>query len=345
MTIADVARRAGVSPTAVSFAFHRPAQLSHETTERIMAAVAELGYAPSPFARALVSRQVGTVGVLMPQDIGQVFENPFFAGFLQGVGSACAEHERSLLVVGTSANLALDQVIAQAPVDGFIIVGLDERHAEVAPLRRRGMPFVIVDGDAETVASVNVDDEGGAHAAAAELLERGHRDVLVLTFETPYGHLEDPYHGVGGRRLHGYQRAFRERDLPWRDGWLVPTVSSFGGGGAAFSDTWQAGLRPTAVIAVSDMAAIGAIAAAREMGIRVPEDLEVIGFDDLPVAALCHPPLSTVRQPIVEKGRLAAELLLDAIADRSTPDPVVLPTELVLRGTTRPPGRQDEGRD
>ncbi len=337
VTIADVARRAGVSPTAVSFAFHNPDQLGAETAQRIMAAVRELGYAPSPFARALVSRQVGVLGVLVPQGIGAIFENPFFAAFLQGVGTACAEQDRSMLVVGSPVDGTLEDVIARAPVDGFIIVGLNEGYREIEPLRRRGVPFVIVDGDSETVSSVNVDDEGGASRAAAHLLAAGHRDVLVLTFETPYGHLDDPLHGVGGRRLRGYQQAFRDARVAWRDQWLIPSVASVEGGRQGFLTALRSGLRPTAVLAVSDAIAAGALAAAARAEFRVPEELEIIGFDDTILAELSCPPLTTVRQPIVDKGRIAAELLLDALADRGSAERIVLPTELILRGTTRAP--------
>lgn len=336
VTIADVARRAGVSPTAVSFAFHNPSQLSAGTAERIRAAVRELGYAPSPFARALMSRKVGVVGVLVPQGIGAIFENPFFAAFLQGVGTTCAEQDRSMLVVGSPVDGALEDVIGRAPVDGFVIVGLNESYHEVAPLRRRGVPFVIVDGDAETAPSVNVDDDEGACLAATHLLAGGHRDVLILSFETPYGHLDDAFHGVGGRRLAGYQRAFRDHHVAWRDDWLVPSVASVEGGAQAFLSAWEAGRRPTAVLAVSDVIAAGVMTAAAGLGLKVPDELEIVGFDDVPLASLTCPPLSTVRQPIVEKGRVAAELLLDALAEHISAERVVLPTELVLRGTTRP---------
>jgi len=283
-----------------------------------------------------MSRQVGVLGVLVPQGLGAIFENPFFAAFLQGVGTTCAEQDRSMLVVGSPADGALEDVIARAPVDGFIIVGLNESYTEVAPLRRRGVPFVIVDGDAETAASVNVDDEQGAYRAAEHLLAGGHRDVLILTFETPYGHLDDVFHGVGGRRLAGYQRAFREGRVPWRDEWLVPLVAGIEAGAEGFRSAWEAGRRPTAVLAVSDAIAAGVLTAAASIGLSVPDDLEVIGFDDVPLASLTTPPLSTVRQSVVEKGRVAAELLVDALAERGSAERIVLPTELVLRGTTRP---------
>mgnify|MGYP005848684037 CR=1 FL=1 len=334
VTITDVARLAGVSPTAVSFAFNNPSQLNPATVSRILNAARELGYAPNPLARTLLSGRVGVLGVLVPQALVAIFANPFFASFLQGVGSVCDDHGLTLLVV-PPLDGSLDGAIARAPVDGLIIVGLNEHHHEVAPLLKRRVPFVIVDGDAEVASSVNIDDESGAYAAAAHLLAHGQRDVLILTFETPYTHLDNVYYGVGGRRLRGYRRAFIEYGVAWRDNWLLPSLSTVEGGEQSFNAAWDAGLRPTAVLAVSDAIAIGAIKAAQQRGLRIPQDIEIIGFDDIPLAELIQPALSTVRQPIIEKGRIAAELLIAALEGTSSPERVLLPTELILRGTTR----------
>lgn len=331
-TISDVARKAAVSPTAVSFAFNRPSELSATTVARIIEAARELGYAPNPHARALLSRQCGVIGVMVPQDISAVFGNPFFRSFFQGVGSVTDEAGLGILTVAPLGG-SLERALAAAPADGFLIVGLNEEHDEVAPLRKRGVPFVIVDGDARSAPSVNVEDEAGAHAAMAHLLVGGHRDVLVLAFEE-LGHERDPHYGVGGRRLAGYRRAFEEHDVAWDERALVPAVPSYEGGAEAFAAAYAAGRRPTAVVAVSDAMAIGVLAAARARRVRVPEDCEVIGFDDIPVAAHARPALSTVRQPIVEKGRLAAELLVMAMEGRRGGHRI-LPTELVLRESTR----------
>ncbi len=334
VTIADVAQKAGVSPTAVSFAFHKPDELGATTVRRILSAAHELGYAPNPHARALLTHQVGVLGVLVPQAIHAIYANPFFASFFQGIGSICDDHGLGLLTVSPLQG-ALEQAIARAPVDGFIIVGLNEQHDEIRPLQKRRVPFVIVDGDAEQVSSVNVDDVNGAYAAASYLLAHGHTDILVLTFETPYGHLDDIFYGVGGRRLQGYHRAFREYGVPWRDTWLVPSFSSIKGGAQSFEAAWDAGLRPTAVLTVSDAMALGVLQAATRRGLRVPNDLEIIGFDDIPLATLTQPPLSTVHQPIVEKGRTAAELLVAALERPAPPEQVLLGTQLLLRATTR----------
>lgn len=334
VTITEVARRAGVSPTAVSFAFNNPSQLNPATVDRILEAARELGYAPNPLARTLLSGRIGVLGILVPQALVAIFANPFFASFLQGVGSVCDDHGLTLLAI-PPLDGSLDGAIARAPVDGLIIVGLNEHHHEVAPLLKRGVPFVIVDGDAEAAPSVNIDDEGGAYAAAAHLLAHGQVDVLILTFETPYTHLDNVYYGVGGRRLRGYQRAFMDYRVTWRDNWLLPSLSTMEGGEQSFNAAWDAGLRPTAVLAVSDVMAIGAVKAALQRGLRIPEDLEVIGFDDIPLAEMIRPALSTVRQPIVEKGRVAAELLVAALEGNRPPERVLLPTKLVLRETTR----------
>ena len=334
VTIHDVAGKAGVSTAAVSHAFNDPERLRATTVTRILDAARELGYAPNPHARALHSQRVGVLGVLFPQPIATVFANPFFGSFLEGIGSVTDERGIGLLTVSPVGG-SLERAIAAAPVDGFVIIGLDEVHSEVAPLRKRGVPFVIVDGDSLTASSVNVDDETGAYAAAEFLLASGHRDVLVLTFPTPHEHLDDPRYGVGGRRLRGYRRAFAERSLQLRSDRLIPTTVTLQGGDEAFATAWAHGARPTAVLAVSDIIALGALRAARRLGLRVPEDLEIIGFDDIPLAAASQPPLSTVYQPIQEKGRVAIRLLIRELDEGGQRDLIVLPTELLLRGTTR----------
>lgn len=333
-TITDVAKRVGVSPTAVSFAFNNPSQLNATTVDQILEAAAELGYAPNPHARALLSRRAGILGVLVPQALFAIYANPFFATFLQGVGSVCDEQALGLLTVSPLEG-SLTNAITRAPVDGFIIVGLNEEHEEVAPLVKRRVPFVIVDGDAKSATSVNVNDQTGAYDAAYHLLSRGHRDVLIMTFEPRPDDTGQMHHSVGTRRLFGYRQAFERYGLAWRRNDLVPSISGIEDGEQNFLQSWQAGRRPTAVLTMSDAMAIGVVRAATHLGLSVPDDLEVIGYDDIPIAPLMTPPLSTVHQPIYEKGRTAAEMLVAVLEGGRPASPVLLSTELVLRGTTR----------
>jgi alanine racemase len=337
VTITQVARAAGVSPTAVSFAFNNPDQIGTKTAERIRAIAREMGYSPNPIARAMISRRTGVIGLLVPLSIESAFINPFIAAFLQGVGSVCDAHSYSVLVVSPYEG-SLEEATRRAPVDAYIVLGLNERHEDIDPLRRRRVPFVVVDGDADQVSSINVDDEGGAYAAAAHLLAKGHRDFLILVFDKPHSdHIRDAFFGVGGRRLDGYRRAFNDFGLELPLDRVVQCATSMDGGAQAFRRAWETGLRPTAVLSMSDVKAMGVIRETRCLGVRVPEDLEIIGFDNVPLAALVQPALSTVAQPDVEKGHRAAELLIAAL-DSETPQPpekVVFETRLLLRETTR----------
>lgn len=333
-TIRDVARAAGVSTAAVSHAFNTPARLRPTTVERIRLAARNLGYAPNPHARALHSRRAGVIGVLVPQPVEKVFANPFFGSFFAGLGSVTDESGIGLLAV-SPVGTSLERAIASAPVDGFVIVGLNEDHEEVSPLRKRGVPFVVVDGDARTTPSVNADDEGGAFAAASYLLAHGHAEICVLGFEAPLGHHTDARYGVGGRRHRGVVRAFEEAGHGWSDDLLLSTPASFVGAEEMFGAHLDGGRRPGAVLAVSDAMAIGALRAAERRGIRVPDELEIIGFDDIPLAALTRPALSTIHQPIAEKGRIAARLLISGLDGGASEEQIVLPTNLVLRDSTK----------
>lgn len=333
VTIADVARKAGVSPTTVSFTFNRPTELSPTTVRKVLKAAEELGYVPNPHARALLSSRAGVLGLLVPERIFDAFANPFYAAFVQGMGLACERQNLSLMIVSPIEG-SLEKAISRAPADGFVILGLGEDHRDISPLSRRKVPFVIVDGDAELASSVNSDDETGAHQAASCLLSRGHRDLVILTFLKPHKYLHEPYHDVGERRLRGYRRAYEEYDVIWSEDLVIPPPCSIEGGERCFEKIWQSGQRPTAVLCMSDALALGVLRAAERLGLRVPEDLEVVGFDDVPQAALARPSLTTVRQPIVEKGRSAAQLLASALDDNQFSRHILLPTELVLRRTT-----------
>src|SRR3979490_2466998 len=204
---------------AVSHAFNDPARLRATTVTRILDAARGLGCAPNAHARALHSQRVGVLGVLFPQPIATVFANPFFASFLEGIGSVTDERGIGLLTV-TPHGGSLERAIAAAPVDGFVIIGLDERHAEVAPLPHGGRPY----------------------AAADLLLERGHREILVLTFHAPPEELDRDL-GVRGRRLRGYRRAFLDHGLSLDDDAIVRTFVTLAGGDTAFAKAWADGAR------------------------------------------------------------------------------------------------------
>lgn len=345
--IADVAREAGVSKTAVSFAFNNPERLSLETADRIREVADSLGYRPHPVARLLTQRQTMTLGVLTPQALSVIFSNPFFSLFNEGAARAAEDRDYELHFISPiHGSLAI--ALGRATVDGVVAIGLSAEHPEVGQIRSAGLPIVLVDSeDLPEHSSVVVDDEGGARAAAVHLLELGHRDVLTLAVEAAQLVVDEAAapipvaidgRGVASRRLRGYQAAFEAAGMSLDPGWIVAGRASIDGGASAFLRAWSGGLRPTAVLAMSDAMALGAIRAARELGLRVPADLSIVGFDDIDLASHVDPALTTVHQPIRQKGFEAVRLLLEEVEQRPSPvQHLRLETRLIVRGSTAPP--------
>jgi DNA-binding LacI/PurR family transcriptional regulator len=224
-------------------------------------------------------------------------------------------------------------------VDGVVALGLHERHPELGSIRQAGLPVVVVDAPAWSGhGAILVDDEGGARQAADHVLALGHRDVLVMGVEPAVGEADDG--GVAGRRLAGYRAAFRSAGVALPPERITRPPATIEGGEAAFVRAWSLGHRPTAVLCMSDAAAAGVLAAARRLGIRVPEELSIVGFDDLPLTRFTDPPLTTVHQPVRRKGEAAASMLLEALRRPPADDQdrvLVLETRLVVRRSTAVP--------
>ncbi|MEP6638910.1 MAG: LacI family DNA-binding transcriptional regulator [Chloroflexota bacterium] len=336
--IADVAREAGVSKTAVSFAFNSPDRLAHETADRIRAVAEQLGYTPHPVARMLTQRQTLMIGVLTPQALSVVFSNPFFGAFTEGVATVAEESGYALQFI-SPLHGSLARAMSRATVDGVVAIGLGDDHPEVEEIRRAGVPIVLVDSTAlPEHGSIEVDDVGGARAAAEHVIELGHRDILIIGVEPALPSRTMDPGGVTGRRLRGYRDAIEAIGLEIPDDLMVVGPASIAGGIAALEAAWAAGLRPTAILAMSDAMAIGAMRALREMGLAVPGDVSVVGFDDIDLAQHVDPPLTTVHQPIRRKGEEAVRLLLTVIQGRdlALPEHRLLDTRLIVRGSTGP---------
>ncbi len=332
VTIADVAIAAGVSKTAVSFAFNNPERLGLATLERVLQVANDLGYTPHPAARALSLRRSGTIGLLIPQRLTTVFANPFLSELIQGMGELCDENDLTMLLV-PPLDGSLESAIRQASVDGFISVGLSLDDGALETLDRLGIPTVLVDSDVSTRhAAVNVDDARGAEAAATHLLELGHRELAIILLPPTRSQALTP---TAARRLAGYRAALNMAGVP--EPRMISAGATMAAGALAYEALPKGKRRPTGVLVMSDMAAIGLMAAAASSGFSVPKDLSVVGYDDIPMAAWTTPPLTTVRQPIVEKGRLAARLLIQQMQGRKVDSPPPLETSLVVRGSTSSP--------
>ena len=230
------------------------------------------------------------------------------------------------------------KAIPYAAVDGFIVCGLEQDRGEVAELVRRRIPLVLVDSDPqENVPSVDVDDHGGARAAVRHLLELGHRRIALLSIDPGPEKPVRGYRGPLARRMAGIVEALAEVGMTLSDVALaeVPVTRTYG-----YRATRQlmAAASPTAIVALSDVLAFGAVDALHDLGVDVPGQVSVTGFDDLAEAAWLRPRLTTVRQAIATKGRTAADFLISAIRDEDQHPHQLLGTSLIVRESTGPAG-------
>ena len=335
-TSTDVAAAAGVSRSAVSFAYNNPQRISVATRERILAVAEELGYRPSTLGRMLQAGTTNSIGVLLPQRLARIMENPYYARFLMGAGQVCDQEGYTLLLTPPLQDSVL-KAIPYAAVDGFIVCGLEFDQGEVAELGRRGIPFVLIDSDRhEGAPSVEVDDRGGAREMARYLLELGHRRLAVLSIGPEREAVPPGHRGPLARRLAGISDALAEFGLSLSDVRRAEVPVTRTDGYRATRELMAADA-PTAIMALSDVLAYGAVDALQELGVDVPGEVSVTGFDDLGESAWFRPRLTTVRQPIVTKGRMAADFLISAIRGEDQHPHQTLGTSLIIRDSAAKP--------
>jgi DNA-binding LacI/PurR family transcriptional regulator len=345
VTLQTIADALGVSRTTVSNAYNRPDQLAPALRDRILATARELGYSgPDPAARGLRSGRRDVVGLLFTEQLSYAFTDPASVMLLQGIARATEAAGLALLLVpehGRGARSAVHDAV----VDAFCIYSMPEGHPNVVAALERRLPTIVVDEPRiEGHAYVGIEDRRGARLAAEHLLDLGHRRFALLCERTR----DDGYSGpmtaerertttyaINRERTRGYRDALEAAGIAWE---RVPKHElpanhpdhGLEGARAVLSAT----PRPTALLAGTDQLALGALEATREHGLSIPEDVSLVGFDDVPGAAWSTPALTTIRQPLLEKGEIAGRLLIAAGPDR---DEVILPVELVVRGTTGPP--------
>jgi DNA-binding LacI/PurR family transcriptional regulator len=350
-TLQTVADALGVSRSTVSNAYGRPDQLSPELRAKILETAGQLGYSgPNPTARSLRLGSVGAIGVLFTATLSYAFTDPYAVQFLRGLSEVADRHGTGLLIVPLPAedDEAAVRAVKNAAVDGFCVYCVNgpdwSRLRDV--IRSRGLPMVGTEqqqAGEPGVMSVTIDERAATRAAAAHLTQFGHRRVAVIcdwvAAERRTGPIsvvnpdDLPYY-TARERLRGYRDSLAEAGVGWADVTVVSAASnSRAAGAAAAAYVLDRADRPTAVLAITDMLALGVIDALSARGLRPGREVSVVGFDDIPEADAAH--LSTIRQPALEKGRIAGQLLLDPPDDPSARQ-VVLPTELMVRASTGP---------
>jgi DNA-binding LacI/PurR family transcriptional regulator len=340
-TLSHVAQAAGVSIGTASNAFNRPDALSRELLDRVRAAADELGYAgPDPAARRLRTGKTGAIGLIFTADLPFAFTDQATIEFLRGVAIGVEEAGAGLLIVpGTFHADDPARVVREAAVDGFLLYSSPTGDPRVEAALARRLPIVTVDQPRDIATTfVGIDDRAAAATAARHLRELGHKRVGVLAFATTAFDTGRLPYDLTHERLAGYAEGLGDGHNPERVIMAMP--NSIEQGRTVAAALLESRERPTAILAMSDALAAGALQAAADRGLDVPGDLSVVGFDDSPLAVATSPPLTTVAQPHQRKGEHAARILLRGIAGDDPLDPesrILLPYELIERGTTGPP--------
>ncbi len=329
-TLLDVAKQAGVSSMTVSRVVNGSPLVGPETRARVEAVLAETGYMPNMLARGLRSKRTDTIALLLPD-----MTNPFFTTLAHGVEAAARERSVTMILANSDENedeeVRLIRVLIQRQVDGLLVVPAGAGTAATRLCRSQGVHLVCLDRRPEDsdVDVVRADSETGSVELGRLLVSLGHRDMAILT--------GPPSTMTAAVRATGFRRALVE-DAGLPEPSVIYGTYTIDGGHAATLEAMRATPRPTALFAANNFIALGALRALGELGLRVPEDVAVVSFDDLPEAMITFPFLTVSAQPAAEIGRQGVAMLLDRLADADRPyQEVVLPTQLVIRRSSGDP--------
>jgi len=340
MQIEEIAKLSGVSRSTVSRVLNDDPHVKAATRARVLKIIESQHYRPNVVARRLASGHTHVIGLVMPTAVSALFSDPYFPWLIQAVASACSARDYSVmlwLAEPAQERRTIHQIANNGLLDGVIIAASLLGDPLLQTLADSRLPLMMVGRHTDPqVSYVDVDNLNSAEEAVAYLLRLGRRRVATIT---------GPRNTIAGAdRRTGYEAALRERGLPVDPALMMEAdFTEMGGYMAAQRLLPQ---EPDAIFAASDTMAIGALRALREAGCRVPQDVAVVGFDDLPTAAHADPPLTTVRQPIQRTGQVAAATLIEMIEERTTqPRRIILPTEFVIRascGSSLPPSRTEK---
>ncbi len=324
-SIKDVAQRAGVSPTTVSHVINETRFVSEELRARIYQAINKLDYRPNAIARSLRCKKTQTIGMIIP-DIAY----PFLAEVARGVEDSGFKLGYNVILCDSNGALeretAYIDLLREKQVDGIILVAAGESSRHVETLIKQGMPVISVDRELPglEVDSVFADNLQGGYQATEYLIQLGHRRIGCIT--------GPPDLSISSQRISGYRQALKRYDIPLCDELVVISDFRYQEGYRATRQLLALNEPPTAIFACNDIMAVGAICAAKDKGLGVPEGIAIIGFDDIALASFISPRLTTVSQPKHEMGAIAVELLVERIKEKSQSfTKVILPVHLVVR--------------
>jgi LacI family transcriptional regulator len=327
-TIYDVAERSGISISTISRVLNNPEKVNPETRAVVLDAIDKLGFVPKAEARARALSKTNRIGVITP-----FFTAPSFVQRLRGVASALTPSNYELVIYTVDSFDRLQGYFSSIPftgnLDGLIVMSLPIQNKDAQRLVEHGIETVLIEYSHPDLNCIEIDDMQGGRMAAELLLSKGHRRLAFIGDEEPHDFEIHP----AGMRLKGFREAMKDAGVPIPAGYVRLFENTQEEAMRATRDLLSLPTPPTAIFAAADVQALSALKVAREMNVKVPEQLAVIGFDDIDVAEFMD--LTTVRQHLDESGKLAVEILLARIADQSRPPQHVnLPLKLIERQTT-----------
>lgn len=329
-TLQDVARAAGVSTATVSRCLNSPDRVVKETRDRVLAVVGELGYAPNFGARALAAQRTNTIGAIIP-----TMENAIFARGLQAFQEELARHGLTLLVASSSYSPDLEEeqirTLLARGADALLLIGFERPARVYELLQQRGVPYVVAWAYTGRTGhpAIGFDNRAAMRTLARQVFDYGHRDVAVIA--APLSSNDRAQ-----ERVYGIWDAAAAAGLPRDAITLIETPYSIENGARAMENLLRAPTRPTAVLCGNDVLAVGAMGAVRQAGLEVPGDISITGFDDIEIAGIVTPGLTTVHVPHRQMGCEAARLLDALLSGAEVPPPLRLETEIVLRQSLGP---------
>ncbi|MCX5907042.1 MAG: LacI family DNA-binding transcriptional regulator [Deltaproteobacteria bacterium] len=305
-------------------------RVSDAKREKVLSAAARMDYSPNLFAKGLVAQKSNILGIIIPQRSEFAMSNPYFPQVMRGIGKIATENGYHLLISFLDGKSSREPLYKTNLVSGIIILGNLLEDPDIYELERRALPTVLIPGllRESSLPSIDIDNVSAGFQAAEHLLQLGHRRIAFLNG------IKNSKYSV--QRLQGYQKAFQKYRLFYDENLIVETKFSEVGGYKKMAEILAGDNHPTAVICAADVVAIGALSAMKERNLRVPEQISVVSFGDIPLAGMLDTPLTSVRIPFIEIGQKACRLLIDWIKGESLAEKeVVFPVDLIIRQTTK----------
>lgn len=329
MNLESIAKLAGVSRSTVSRVINDSPNVSDSSREKVLEVIKQVDFQPNIAARSLAAGRTRVIGLVIPTQIARLFSDPFFPLLIQGVSATCNLTDFSVMLWLAEPEYErkmIRQILYNGIIDGVIISSAIVNDPLVDALQERGLPFVMIGEphDKTDINFVDVDNAAGAQRAVLHLARIGYQKIATITCALNTA--------VGINRLEGYKQALTHMDIPVQPELIIEGDFSQESGYMATKRLLKQ--KPDAIFVASDPMAQGCYRAIKEAGLTVGKDIAVVGFDDLPLSQHMSPPLTTVRQPVINMGNLAVETLIDVIDYPERPiRQVRLPTELVVRSS------------